>query len=818
MKINQIIFPFLLLSYFSFFAQNIKASYQNKKILNIERAETPPKIDGILDDEVWKTADQAKDFVQYRPEMGVTLEPFQSTVVKMTYDDQGIYLAAYLKDKPENIKKQFNQRDSFGQQDFFGVILNPNNDAQNDTEFFIFPSGNQADAIASPGNGEDFGWNAVWESAVKIVNDGWIVEMKIPYRSLRFSNQEEQTWGLQFIRRFRLTETQYSWNPVDRTIGNLGLYQGLLKGIKNIEPPTRLTFYPFVSGLATSYDGEIDTDLTVGLDLKYGITENFTLDATLIPDFSQAAFDNVTLNLGPFEQTFSEQRQFFKEGVDLFNKGDLFFSRRIGNEPTGTPDLEANEIADVPNEVKTLNAAKLSGRTKKGLGVGFFNAITDVTNAVIKDTITGESRREVVEPIANYNIVVLDQQFNGNSSVSFINTNVTRNGHFRDANVTGLLADITNKRNTYNFRGQLKMSNVNMNSEIESGYSSFFKISKAHGKFRYSFDHSFADENYDINDLGLQFRNNYNNFGVDARYQIFEPTTKLNNFNVNTYFNYRRLYNPSTFTGINFGANVNGQTKKLMWFGFNFSFEPGKQYDYFEPRDFENKRFFVYRNIADINAWFETNSNKPLSFEVSLGSFTAFDKERDLFGYFLRIEPTYIFNDKFRMSYSLRDQTNKGSRGFVGNIGDDIIFGERDVISIENRLSGAFNFNPFHSLTLTFRNYWSTVNYDYDLFALEQDGSLSTSDGYTVNSLDNPNINFNTWNLDFRYSWEFAPGSRLTALYRNSLFNQDTASSDSYFESLGTLFEQPIQHTISIRLQYFIDYNNVKHIFDKKEG
>jgi hypothetical protein len=389
--------------------------------------------------------------------MGVKEKDHKKTVVKITYDDFGVYIAAYLYDKPEDIVKQFNQRDNFGQQDFFGVVLNPNNDAQNDTEFFVFPSGNQADAIASPSIGEDFGWNAVWESAVKIVDDGWIVEMRIPYRDLRFSNQEVQTWGLQFHRRFRIDESQYSWNPIDRTKGNIGLYHGELKGINNIEPPTRLSFYPFVSGLATSYDGDTNTDLNVGLDLKYGITENFTLDATLIPDFSQAAFDNIVLNLGPFEQTYNEQRQFFTEGVDLFNKGGLFFSRRIGNGPTGTPELaDHEEVVNSPNEVKVLNAIKVSGRTKKGLGVGFFNAITETTDATIRDMITGETRKEVVEPFANYNILVLDQQFHGNSSVSFINTNVTREGHFRDANVTGLLADISNhccpvNRNIYNF-------------------------------------------------------------------------------------------------------------------------------------------------------------------------------------------------------------------------------------------------------------------------------------------------------------------------------------------------------------------------------
>ena len=132
-----------------------------------------------------------------------------------------------------------------------------------------------------------------------------------------------------------------------------------------------------------------------------------------------------------------------------------------------------------------------------------------------------------------------------------------------------------------------------------------------------------------------------------------------------------------------------------MWFGFNLSFEPGKQYDYFEPRDFENKRYFIYKNNGNINGWFETNSNKKVSFDGNLGTFTLFDKERDLFGYYVGFGPTVRFNDKFRMSYNLFYENNKGGRGFVGNIDDDIIFGERDVISVENSLSGAFNFNPF---------------------------------------------------------------------------------------------------------------------------
>ena len=159
-----------------------------------------------------------------------------------------------------------------------------------------------------------------------------------------------------------------------------------------------------------------------GMDIQYGVTENFTLDATLI-DFGQVGFDDVSLNLGPFEQVFNEQRQFFIEGTELFNKAELFFSRRIGGTPTNyetvNNNLRANEeVIDNPDAVKMLNAVKISGRTKKGLGIGFFNAITEKTEATIRDSITGDIRMEVTEPFTNYNIFVLDQVFNKNSAIT----------------------------------------------------------------------------------------------------------------------------------------------------------------------------------------------------------------------------------------------------------------------------------------------------------------------------------------------------------------------------------------------------------------
>jgi hypothetical protein len=218
-----------------------------------------------------------------------------------------------------NIPQEFASRDNFSQADFFLVTINPNDDGQNPFEFIIQSTGNQADAKISNGN-EDFNWSAVWKSDVAITPEGWQIEIEIPYRAIRFTNSPVQSWGVNFHRRLENLNEQHTWSFIDNSIGRWTQYDGLIEGFENIKPPTRLNLYPYASAATTLFEGDTQFDWSAGMDVKYGLTENFTLDATLIPDFSQVGFDDVVLNLGPFEQQFSEQRQFFTEGTELFNK------------------------------------------------------------------------------------------------------------------------------------------------------------------------------------------------------------------------------------------------------------------------------------------------------------------------------------------------------------------------------------------------------------------------------------------------------------------------------------------------------------------
>ncbi|AXT54937.1 hydrolase [Aquimarina sp. AD1] len=786
---------------------------QEKKQITAHRISTSPKIDGILDDQVWLDISPSGNFNMWQPGNDGTIPESLRTEVKMAYDDKAVYFAAYLyDDQPDKILRQFSQRDNvFAQADFFNISMNTYNDGINETRFFITSAGTIGDARADQFN-EDFSYNVVFDAKISFDEKGWYAEFKIPYNALRFPEIPVQDWSINFFRRLQNRNETHSWNFVDNEVGQRTQYNGLVKGVKDINPPVRLTFFPFVQGLATTSDGETETDFSAGLDVKYGLSDSFTLDATLIPDFGQAAFDEVRLNLGPFEQTFGENRQFFTEGTELFNKGRIFFSRRVGNGPTGSvsdEDLLENEIAeDAPTKVNLLNALKISGRTKGNLGIGFFNAITEKTEVRITDTITGNQRKKVVEPLANYNIFVLDQQFNNNSSISLINTNVTRNGSdFRDANVTGLVWNLANKANSYRLTGRSIVSQVNLPGDNIGGFRSELDFDRIKGKWRYGFGHDLANTTFDINDLGVNFRNNFNSFRVSTSYQIFEPTKLFNNYRINLFARHRRLYDPSVQTSNSLGVDWFFVTRERFAFG-GFTIYDSDTDDYFEPR--VDGRFVTFSENLGVNLWVSSDYRKKFAYDIRLFHRNWFEDDQQT--YSMNLSPRYRFSDKLLVIWTTDYSVRKRNFGYIDNDDTDVFLGQRDITTVENSLSASYNFDPYKAINLRFRNFWSTADYSENIFyTLNDDGSRTQTDYDTTEN--DPNTNFNIWNLDLSFSWRFAPGSEATLLYRNQIFNQDELSTINYTDSLDNLFGQPIKHTLSLRVVYFLDINNLKGSF-----
>ena len=398
---------------FLFLIGHIGFSQTPKKTLHTKFCSEKITVDGKLNEEIWANAEIATNFTMTSPDNGKPESKDRRTEVKVVYDNDAIYIGAVLYDnEPTKIRKELTSRDNWPTADMFAVFLNGYNDSQQESRFIVSAAGVQLDCIYTNNNGEDYSWNAIWDSHVEITNYGWVVEMKIPYAAVRFSSDKKQTWGLNFFRDVSRDRQQFSWNLIDNKINNESVQAGILDGIENIETPTRLFLIPYSSYYVNSSKEQTTGKIKGGLDLKYGINDAFTLDAIMVPDFGQTAFDNVVLNLSPFEQQFGENRPFFTEGTDLFNKGGIFYSRRIGGGPSTSANLGTDEIfTKNPATVNLLNALKISGRTKNGLGIGVLNAVTDKTYAEITNTATGVQRKELVEPLANYNVMVLNQRF-----------------------------------------------------------------------------------------------------------------------------------------------------------------------------------------------------------------------------------------------------------------------------------------------------------------------------------------------------------------------------------------------------------------------
>ena len=807
MLLRTLTLLFLVVFQFSFAQQK-----ENRKTIKAKRITKAPKIDGVIDDEAWNNAEIAKDFVTLRPTNGVAVPDAYKTEVKVLYNDEAIYISALMHDPdPAGIPREFATRDNFSQADFFLVTINPNDDGQNPFEFVVQSTGNIADSKVSNGR-EDFNWSAVWQGAAKIHEKGWSVEMMIPYSAIRFANRPIQSWGFNFHRRLEKQNEQHTWTHIDNKAGNWTQYDGLVEDLRDIKPPTRLGLYPYASAISDTYDGNTEYDWSLGMDLKYGITESFTLDATLIPDFSQVGFDDVTLNLGPFEQQFAEQRQFFTEGTELFNKGRLFYSRRIGSSPIDqfnvSGSLGANEeIIDYPKKVTMLNAIKISGRTKKGLGVGFFNAITEKTEATIRDNVTQQTRKEIISPFSNYNIAVLDQQFNQNSSVTLINTNVYRDGDFRDANVTGLLWHVETKDSKYNIDGSVKMSNISDDvNNPNTGYTFDTSVGMNSGHWRWEVGYNFEDENFNPNDMGILFSNNERMIYGSAGYRTLKPVGIFNRYNINFFNNLQYQHHTGEYTGYQANLNINGETKSRINFGLNMNFNTENK-DFFEPRQGNTSGvYFLRPQRFNFNPWIGTNRQKKFSINGFVFTTMFKNDPKKSFGFGFR--PRYRVSNQFSLNYNFNYNKTSNDQGYVDKVNTDIIFGQRDRKSYTNSLSGRYSFSTRSALSLSFRHYWAAVAYNNNYSKLNTNGSLSPI-AYNNGS----DINYNTWNLDLNYVWQFAPGSQLIALYRNTIFNSDSNSSQDFFNNLDNLFNQPKQHVFSLRVIYYIDYNRLKNLF-----
>ena len=789
----------------------VAAAQTPRKQLAAKRTTSSIKIDGELDEPAWKETLPATRFVEWRPTFGVIEDSSTRTEIYLLYDNTSIYAAGYCHERTrDSVSRELVGRDVIGVNDYIGVIFDTYNDKINGFGFYVTPLGEQLDAKYSVTNGEDVSWSAVWDSEAKLVADGWTFEMRIPYSAIRFISKENQTWGLNITRNRKKTGRQFMWNPVDPKINGFMNQSGEWTGIERIDAPLRLSFSPYFSAYVNHYPYDkagiknTTTSFNGGMDVKYGISESFTLDMTLIPDFGQVRTDNQVLNLTPFEVKYNENRPFFTEGTELFNKGNLFYSRRIGGTPLHAGDVftqlaPGEEVIKNPQESKLLNATKISGRTRKGLGVGFFNALTKPMYARVVDD--AKNVREIqTNPLTNFNIMVLDQSLKNNSSVSLINTNVLRNGHDRDANVTAALFDFNNKKNTYNWNGKFSVSQLYHPGDAKTtGYSHSLNFNKSGGDLLFHIDQNLVDDHYDINDMGILFNNNFLDHYLWIGYRWLKPTSWYNRIQLNYNGTYSRRYRPGTFQGFFTNVNANIQFKSLWWAGV-FAGLNTRGNDFYESR---TGQLYKTPQIWRYNAWFETNFTKKY-----YGNANFFVSIKDMFhgrSYEYSIFHRYRFSDKFSLSQSIYYNPNKNDVGFYEADGNGVLFSLRDRNTVENSLEAKYSFNNKSGISFIARHYWSRVKSNA-FFALNRDGSLSAT---AVPSVIR-HQNYNNFYINAVYTWQFAPGSFLNIVWKDESQTFDGDIQYRYFKNFNRTISAPQNNNLSVKLIYYLDYLDLK--------
>src|SRR5262245_26980065 len=384
------------------------------------RTSEPIRIDGHLDDAAWQQAPPATTFRQMDPKEG---EPAtEKTELRVAYDDEALYVGFRLWDgEPKRIVRRLSRRDDDSDADYVKLFLDPRLDHQTGAIFLVTAAGVQADAVLFNDSWDDSSWDAVWESSVSIDEQGWSAELRIPFSQLRFTSGSAQTWGINAAR-FIQRKNETDWlELVPKKESGIASRMAHVTGLDGLRPRRALSMLPYVVARSEKIrpsEGDPFNDGSrefggLGADLKYGITTNLTLDATVNPDFGQVEVDPAVVNLTQFETFYDERRPFFIEGAQIFSnfgrngsnnfwgfnrsEPNLFYSRRIGRSPQGESD---GDFVDRPSATTILGAGKVTGKTASGWSLGLLEAVTGREYA---STATGPQQQSVlVEPLTNY--------------------------------------------------------------------------------------------------------------------------------------------------------------------------------------------------------------------------------------------------------------------------------------------------------------------------------------------------------------------------------------------------------------------------------
>jgi hypothetical protein len=784
-----------------------------KKVVAV-RTSVAPRIDGIMNEAQWKLAVPASGFLQQDPVEGAPAA--QPTEIYVLYDNEALYFGCMMYDSdPSKIIGRLGRRDVDVIADVVAIRLDTYHDHQTAFEFTFNPSGSKIDQVLSNDEEEgDKSWDVVWELKTGITDKGWVAEVKIPFKVLRFTPGKSLDWGFQFVRRVSRLNERSMWVLIRKSESGFVSKFGHLVGLEDVPAPTNVELIPYAVGesrfvpKSPSYPDGREVTPNAGFDFKYTPGSGLTIDATFNPDFGQVEADPSVLNLSTYETFYPEKRPFFIEGSQIIRfttfGGDfgpgLFYSRRIGR----ALDVEAPDggyVLNRPRFATILGAAKISGKTESGLSIGVLEAVTRKETATM---VYGDGHRadEVVEPLSNYSLIRLRQDLLENSNVGMIVTSVNRDGEL-PAMTAGLDWNLKFLESVYKIDGFLAGSRARnpLGERIDgsAGKLNFSKDGGPHWRGAVSFD--FTSKKYNINDIGYFRRpNDYGWIGrLTYRDDIVRPVERF--WSISTMYHLRR-----NFDGVEIIHS--GSVDANITFSNYWDVNIDAQVDYGRYDDRETRGNGLYRKpslrklgisvesdrreivVADVGADFGTDSRSGRYFAI---------------GADIGIKAATNIGLNFEIGHEARKNEFAWADNYL-DVPIDPLLPARTVTVFADRSSeewslttrGSYIFSTELTLEVYFQLFFAKGKY-------ENFHRMLAPDRFTpLPGHSKPDFNELAFNSNVVLRWEYLPGSTLFLVWSHARSGERGVFSTPFGDNFRNTFALPADNVLLLKASYWL--------------
>ncbi len=837
---------------------------------------TTPVINGILDDEAWQSGTWAGGFTQNQPYNGSP--ETQKTEFKILFDDNNLYVAIKSYDtSPDSIVNRLTRRDE-ADGDLVGIIIDSFHDLRTGFLFGVSSAGVKYDQMfTDDGQNEDASWDPNWRVETSINKDGWVAEMKIPFSQVRFDKSSSDGWGLDVARILYRKNEQSFWQHIPRDAPGLIHLFGELKGLEQIKPRKIFDITPYGVAKTETFEAVPEnpfqatgklSKLNGGIDAKIGLTNNMTMDLTINPDFGQVEADPSVVNLSAYETFFTEKRPFFIEGNNITNFGlgigdggvgndNLFYSRRIGRQPQGYPNMKDSWHVDIPTRTDILGAVKLTGKTKHGFSIAIVEAMTNQEKAEI-DTIGGR-KFATVEPLTNYFVGRIQKDINNSNTIIggiFTSTNKELDADVRDilhksaysggvdftqyfkkkswmfnlntafSMVEGSKQAITNTQESsahYFQRPDKNYAILDTSRTSLAGSGGRMQIMKLNGHWNFLGAVLWKTPGFEINDLGYMRTTDQILSVLWAGYNQFNPKGIYKSFNFNSDF-----YSINNFGGdwigggYEWNANINLKNFWNVWTGGSLNTSS------LSTDMLRGGPMMKLPGSVNPRMGFSTDNRKKLSFSVSSNGSKGF--ENSAYNLYTELDITYkptnylvftispsynksytelqyvtqtTYNDIDRYIFASIDQTTISTSFRVNlNLSPNLTFQYwgQPFVATGRYYNHKFITEPMaNKYSDRFRTYNSNeITFDTDHYNIDENVDGKTD--YTIGSSD---FNMKQFLSNIVVRWEYSPGSTLFLVWSQTRSYYSNSGQMDFFNNLGDLFNKGLNTPHNVFLVKF---------------